>query len=114
MEWDGLALPCAHLGVVFQHICETRGLAPVELADSLTTEGFAVTHAQCADIEMGRYLPDDGETFARACREALRLTDEEFRALLTQYAVDVLLPALGEDLARVALREALHVRANKP
>jgi hypothetical protein len=109
MEWDGPALPCAHLGVVFQYICETRGFAPMGLADRLTAEGFAVTPAECADIGLGRYLPDDGETFARACQNALRLTDGELRALLNQYAVDVLRRVLGEDLASVVLHQALRV-----
>lgn len=63
-KWNGPTLPCAHLGVVFKHICETRGISPEETADGLTSEGFDVTPTACREIEEGLYLPHDGETFA--------------------------------------------------
>lgn len=111
-KWNGPTLPCAHLGVVFRYICETRGISPEETADGLTSEGFDVTPTACREIEEGLYLPHDGETFARACQKALQLTDKEFWALLIQYAFDVLRPELGEDLARIALYETLRMWAS--
>jgi hypothetical protein len=104
---EGGTLSDGYLGLHLQILRERRGLADAALGTLLETRGAGVSAATYAEMERGRYLPDDDRTFLHVYASVLDLTEDELEVLVNLWAFAVLSQQLGEDWARKSLMHAL-------
>jgi transcriptional regulator with XRE-family HTH domain len=104
---DGATLCDRCLGLHLQILRQRRGVTLAELGSLLEARGAGLTAATYAEMERGRYLPDDDRTFLHVYASVLELTRDELEVLLNLWAFAVLSQQIGADWARESLMRAL-------